>query len=79
MECRRADALAFRSAWARASERDGSALLVWGEELLEWTPAGCAGRRPRSPGPATVLTPRSVAGAIGAGCAPAVHPSHAIG
>lgn len=115
-ECRRADALRFRDAWAEATGNDRSiglteldrhlhedrlasrgemrrwtaeaavlpdgamvaindaAFLVQGGALRPWSPAGYGAPRPM-PASVEVLTPRSIVGAIGAGYAPALHPS----
>jgi hypothetical protein len=55
---------------------DGGACLVWGADLLEWSPRGYTGRRPRPGGASvSVLTPRSTVAAIWAGYVPEVHPS----
>jgi hypothetical protein len=55
---------------------DGDAWLVWGDELLAWSGAGYANRRPR---PARmdvdVLTPGSIVAVLAAGYRPSVHPS----
>jgi hypothetical protein len=55
----------------------GRPWLIWGGELLAWTPAGYAERR--SPGPAgetvTVITPHATVGVLAAGYHPVVHPS----
>ena len=58
-------------------EGDGeTAFLVWGRELLAWSPGGYRERRPRPAGArASVLTPASTVAAIRAGYAPEVHPS----
>ena len=54
----------------------GNAYLVWGKELLEWTPAGYRGRRPcRGQGVVQVLTPKSMVEVIRAGYVPEVHAS----
>jgi hypothetical protein len=56
--------------------RDGRALLVMDRDLLEWTPAGYAGRLPRPVGVRVdVLTPSSVVAVIRAGYRPQVHPT----
>jgi hypothetical protein len=54
---------------------EAGAALVWGERLLTWTPAGYNAARPRVRGSVEVLTPRSIAAALGAGYQPVVHPS----
>jgi hypothetical protein len=55
---------------------DGGACLIWGGNLLAWSPGGYTGRRPRPRGEVvTVLTPRSTVAAIRAGYVPEVHPS----
>ena len=55
---------------------DGGACLIWGGNLLAWSPGGYTGRRPRTRGQAvSVLTPRSTVAAIRAGHVPEVHPS----
>jgi hypothetical protein len=54
----------------------GRAWLVQGGALLEWSPAGYAGRRPRPRGASVdVLTPPSVVGVLRAGYRPHVHPT----
>jgi hypothetical protein len=56
----------------------GSPWLVFGRELLLWTPAGYSDRRRRRSGEATVLTPPSLVEVLRAGWDPAVplfHPS----
>jgi hypothetical protein len=56
----------------------GSPWLVFGGELLLWTPAGYSDRRRRPSGGATVLTPPSLVEVLRAGWDPAVplfHPS----
>lgn len=53
---------------------EGDAYLVHGGELLRWTPSGYSDPQPFR-GTVEVLTPRSIAGAIAAGYAPALHPS----
>jgi hypothetical protein len=56
--------------------RPGEALLVRGDALLAWSPGGYGERRPRPKGErVSVLTPRSIVGAIRAGYAPEVHPT----
>jgi hypothetical protein len=55
---------------------DGGAHLIWGGDLLAWSPGGYMGRRPRPIVAAvSVLTPRSTVAAIRAGYTPEVHPS----
>ncbi len=58
-------------------EHAGSPWLIWRGELLAWTPAGYAGRRP--PGTAgetvTVITPRATVAVLAVGYHPVVHPS----
>jgi hypothetical protein len=57
---------------------DGVALLVDGDALRRWTPAGYVDRRPRRSGQATLLTPPSLVALIAAGWAPVVpflHPT----
>lgn len=52
--------------------------LVLGPELLRWTPAGYAERRPRSGGPVDVVTPPTsiqVLASVWSGSVPLVHPS----
>ena len=59
---------------AEASGRQ--AYLVWGDDLLPWSPGGYGERRPRPQGvSAVVLTPPSTAAAIRAGYIPEVHAS----
>lgn len=58
--------------------RDGAPWLALGDELLRWTPAGYAERRPRPDGPAALITPPSLVAVLEAGWRPAVpllHPS----
>jgi hypothetical protein len=55
---------------------DGGAHLIWGGDLLAWSPGGYTSRRPRpSGGMVTVLTPRSTVAVIRAGYVPEVHRS----
>jgi hypothetical protein len=57
---------------------EGEPWLVLGRELLLWTPAGYADRRPRPGGEAVVLTPPSFLATLRAGWEPLVpllHPS----
>jgi hypothetical protein len=55
---------------------DGAAWLVYRGELLAWSDAGYADRRPRPPGgEADVLTPRSIVALLAAGYPVSVHPS----
>jgi len=59
----------------------GSPWLVFGQELLLWTPAGYSERRRRESGEATVLTPPSLVEALRVGWDPAVplfHPSAGV-
>jgi len=59
----------------------GSPWLVFGGELLLWTPAGYSQRRRRKSGEATVLTPPSLVEALRVGWDPAVplfHPSAGV-
>ncbi len=55
--------------------------LVWGDQLMAWTPAGYTERRTRArSGDATVLTPRSLVDVLRAGwdpVVPLIHPSAA--
>ncbi len=56
----------------------GDPWLVLGDELLRWTPAGYADRRPRPRGPATMITPPSLAEVLSAdweGAVPLLHPT----
>ena len=56
--------------------REGNAYLLWGGELLAWSPAGYEQRRPCPKGETvTVLTPPSTVAAIRAGYMPEVHAS----
>ena len=59
--------------------RDGDAWLVLGRELLRWTPAGYAERRPRpARGVGCVLTPPSLVAVLRSGwegAVPLLHPS----
>ena len=56
--------------------RNGDACLVWGDELLAWSPGGYRERRRRPRGEVvTVLTPESTVHAIRSGYVPEVHPS----
>jgi hypothetical protein len=58
---------------------DGAPWLVLGEELLRWTPAGYAERRPRPTSrQATLITPPSLVSVLRtgwAGVVPLLHPS----
>jgi len=57
---------------------DDRAHLVLGRELLEWTPAGYAARRPRPSGRATLLTPPSLVAVLRSdwtSLVPLLHPS----
>jgi hypothetical protein len=57
-------------------ELDGSAWLVWGDDLLTWAPGGYGERRPRPTGhEVTVLTPRATVATLAAGYRPVVHSS----
>lgn len=52
------------------------AYLVWGRDLLAWSPSGYAQRQPRQEGEKVqVLTPPSTVGTIRAGYLPTLHPS----
>jgi hypothetical protein len=52
------------------------AYLVWGDQLLTWSPGGYGERRPRpKTAEVLILTPRSAVGALRAGYVPEVHPS----
>jgi hypothetical protein len=58
----------------------GAPLLVLGERLLEWTPAGYIRPRPRRGGRATAITPPTLLAVLRAGWSPVVellHPSAA--
>jgi hypothetical protein len=52
-------------------------LLIFGESLLPWHPAGYGAPRPRPAATAVVLTPRPTVAILRAGYAPALHPSAA--
>jgi hypothetical protein len=57
---------------------DGVPFLVVGGTLRRWTPAGYVDRRPRRPGPATLLTPPSLVALLASGwggVVPFLHPS----
>jgi hypothetical protein len=56
--------------------REGDTCLIWGDELLVWSPGGYrkSGRRPKSE-VVIVLTPGSTVRAIRSGYVPEVHPS----
>jgi hypothetical protein len=55
---------------------DGTANLVKGQYLLQWSPSGYTGRRERPlEGSVHVLTPRSIVNALRAGYAPQLHES----
>jgi hypothetical protein len=55
---------------------DRGARLIWGGDLLAWSPGGYSNRRPRpGGGMVTILTPISTVAAIRAGYVPEVHPS----
>jgi hypothetical protein len=53
----------------------GDAWLIWGDDLLAWSPGGYTERRPRPKAAVTVLTPRSTVAAIREGYVPEVHSS----
>jgi hypothetical protein len=54
----------------------GDAWLIWGNDLLAWSPGGYTERRPRRKGEAVaVLTPRSTVAAIREGYVPEIHSS----
>ena len=54
----------------------GAPFLVWGGELLAWTPGGYQGSgRPAPTTPVTVITPRATVAVLAAGYRPVVHPS----
>jgi len=56
----------------------GTAWLVWGNELLEWSPDGYKSRMQRPEyQTVTVLTPRSITAVLAACYVPGVHPSAA--
>jgi hypothetical protein len=62
--------------FVKLGDPDGGACLIWGGNLLGWSPGGYTGRRPRPRGEVvSVLTPRSTVAAIRAGYVPEVHPS----
>jgi hypothetical protein len=55
---------------------DGDALIVWGGDLVPWSPGGYGSPRGRRRGErSVVLTPRSTVAAIAAGYVPGVHAS----
>ncbi len=55
---------------------DGTALIVWGQELAGWTDRGYTEPFPRpARGEAEVLTPASIVAVFRAGYKPQVHPS----
>jgi len=58
---------------------DGQPWLVWGAQLLAWSPGGYLTRRPRSTASSevTVQTPRATVATLAAGYRPIVHPSAA--
>jgi hypothetical protein len=57
---------------------DQAGWLVWGADLLAWSPGGYTERRPRPRhGDVVVITPRVVVDTITTGYLPAVHPSAA--
>jgi hypothetical protein len=61
------------------NERNGKALLIQGDSLLVWSPAGYSDRLPRPKGEfVLVLTPQSTVAAIRAGFVPQVHPSATV-
>ncbi len=56
--------------------RDGHACLIWGDELLPWSPGGYRERHRRPRGEvATVITPGSTVRAIRAGYVAEIHPT----
>jgi hypothetical protein len=62
--------------FVRLGGPEAIACLVRGDDLLDWSPGGYAGRRPRPVGQVvSVLTPRSTVAAIRAGYRPGIHPS----
>jgi hypothetical protein len=55
---------------------EGGACLIWGDDLLAWSPAGYRSRQPKPRGVVvSVLTPRSTVSAIRSGYVPQIHPS----
>lgn len=54
---------------------DGAAFAVRGSEILPWSFAGYGPPRPRPSGTVRLLTPPAIVAALGAGYAPAWHPS----
>lgn len=59
-----------------AGDAPHDAWLVWGDDLLHWTPSGYDETRVRPEARTVqVLTPRSIVAAIEAGYRPGVHPS----
>jgi hypothetical protein len=55
---------------------NGTAWLVWGDELLQWSDTGYIRRKARAQnGPVDVLTPQSVVRVLRAGYTPDVHPT----
>jgi hypothetical protein len=55
---------------------DGSSHLVWGDTLLEWSPAGYLKKRHRPNNlTVTILTPEPVVRCIRAGYRPEIHKS----
>ena len=46
---------------------DGEPWLVLGAELLQWTPGGYVGQRPRFSGPVGVVTPQTTVGVLSSG------------
>jgi hypothetical protein len=57
---------------------DGAPWLVWGGELLAWTPGGYGPRVSFVAGPVTVITPRATVAVLAAGYRPVIHPSAAV-
>jgi hypothetical protein len=53
----------------------GDAWLIWGDDLLAWSPGGYTAGRPSPKEAVSVLTPRSTVTAIREGYVPEVHPS----
>jgi hypothetical protein len=53
----------------------GAPWLVWGGELLAWTPGGYRDRSVPPDAPVTVITPRATVAVLAAGYRPVVHPS----
>jgi hypothetical protein len=85
LDAERLDRGRKRPWWARLGEVpdgamvavDGGAMLVLGDALLPWSPAGYGGarRRPSGATKVEVLTPPSISAAIAAAYRPAIHPS----